>query len=60
MWLTDTVITDGEMSMDSCLKAAGGWCEKEVFTVCFPGHILQKFPHITHLELWPVIISIKE
>ena len=56
MWMVDCVKIDGEMAMDSCLKGTGGWCGNEVFSERFPK---REYKHITHLELWAVILSVK-
>ena len=58
MWLTDAVMVDTEFAMDACLTRAGGNAGDEVFSVRFPRQVTQS-AHITHLQLWAVIISVK-
>ena len=59
LWLVDSVVVDGDMAMDSCMMVAGGWSGDQVFLVKFPRYVCKKFAHITHLELWAVIIAVK-
>ena len=58
MWLTDAVMVDTEFAMNACLTCTGGNAGDEVFSVQFPRQVTQS-AHITHLELWAVIISVK-
>ena len=58
LWLLDCVEVDSEMVMDACMQQAGAISDKEIFSVKFPNRV-KKGAHITHLELWAVILSIK-
>ena len=58
MWMLEKEQVDAELSTDACMKGAGAIAGNEVYKVSFPVKVTNN-AHITHLELWAIIIAIK-
>ena len=59
MWMIRVLPFDSVISVDASLQGAGGVAVGSFYTSLFPEHWDQRNYHITHLELWAVIIAVK-